>query len=153
MFKYTFTIKTTLLESIQIKTNKFKGQISAELVRRTQFLREVRFLRIFGALNESLTLIIIYYMFKYSVGIKTTLIESLRSQKSILKAIFRKTSYNDLAFAQNEFLRLFGAPNQSLILTIIYYMFKYLVGIKTNLLESLRSQKSILKAIFRQNQL
>ena len=148
------------------------------------------FLRLVGAPNESLILIIIYYMFKYSIGIKTTFLESLRSQKIILQAIFRqnyfcwlsfwakslfkacwstkwvantyynvlyvqipswdqnkfvivasepkkyfegyiseKTSYNDLVLALNEFLRLVGAPNESLILIIIYYMFKYSVGI------------------------
>ena len=32
------------------------------------------FLRLVGAQNESLILIIISYMFKYSVGIKTTLL-------------------------------------------------------------------------------
>ena len=82
------------------------------------------FLRLVGAPNQSLIHIIIYYIFKYSIGIKTTLLVSLRSQKSILKAIFE----------QNDFLRLFGAPNESLILIIIYYMFKYSVGIKTTLL-------------------
>ena len=47
----------------------------------------------------------------------------------------------DLVFARNEFRRLVGAPNESLILVIIYYMFKYSVGIKTTLLESLLSRK------------
>ena len=87
------------------------------------FVRNV-FLRLVRAPNQSLIHIIIYYIFKYSIGIKTTLLVSLRSQKSILKAIFE----------QNDFLRLFGAPNESLILIIIYYMFKYSVGIKTTLL-------------------
>ena len=64
---------------------------------------------------------------------------------------FGKTNFADLVFVQNDFLRLVGAPDESLILIIIYYMFKYSVGIKTTLLESLRSPKSILKAIFRQN--
>ena len=32
---------------------------------------------------------------------------------------FDKTSYKDLVFARNEFLRLVRAPNQSLILIII----------------------------------
>ena len=32
---------------------------------------------------------------------------------------------------KNDFLRLVGAANESLILIIIYYMFKYSVGIKT----------------------
>ena len=59
----------------------------------------------------------------------------------------------DLVFRRNDFLRLVGARNESLILIIIYYIFKYSVGIKTTLLESLRSQKSILKAIFQQNKL
>ena len=51
----------------------FKGLIKAKLVMRNLFLRDESFLRIFGAQNESLILIIIYYMFKYSVGIKTNL--------------------------------------------------------------------------------
>ena len=38
----------------------------------------------------------------------------------------------DLVFARNDFLRLVGAPNESLILMIIYYMFKYSVGTKNN---------------------
>ena len=110
------------------------------------------FLRLVGAPNESLILIIISYMIKYSVGIKPTLLESLRSQKRYFKAIFGKTSNKDIVLAQNDFLRLFGAPNESVILLIIYYMFKYSFGIKTTLLESLRSHK-ISTAIFRQNQL
>ena len=44
-----------------------------------------------------------------------------------------------------------GDPNESLILIIIYYMVKYSVWIKTTLLESVRSKKSILKVIFWQN--
>ena len=97
----------------------------------------------------SLIPIIVYYRFKYSVGIKNTLLKSLRIRKRILKAIFRKTSYKDLVFAQIDFLLIFGDPNQSLILIIIYYMFKYSVGIKKTLLKSLRIRKRILKAIFR----
>ena len=79
------------------------------------------------------------------------MLELLRSEKSILKVIFRKTSYKELVLARNDFFRLVGAPNESLILLIIYYMFKYSVGTKTLLHESLRRQKSVLKAIFRQN--
>ena len=45
---------------------------------------------------------------------------------------FGKTNYKDFVFVQNDFLRLVGAPNESLILIITYYMFKYSVGIKTN---------------------
>ena len=72
-------------------------------------------------------------------------------KKVFSRLYFGKTSYKDLVFARNDFLRLVGAPNESLILIIIYYMFKYSNGIKMTLLESLRGQKSILKAIFRQN--
>ena len=52
---------------------------------------------------------------------------------------FGKTSYKYLVFARNNFLGLVGAPNESLILIIIYYMFKYEVGINTTFLESLGS--------------
>ena len=63
-----------------------------------------------------------------------------------------KTSYNDLVIARGKFLRLFGAPNESLRLLIIYYMFKYRFGIKTTLLDSFRNKKKThLKVRFRQN--
>ena len=57
---------------------------------------------------------------------------------------FEKTSYTDFVLARNQFLRLVGAPIESLILIRIYYMFKYSVRIKITLLESLRRQKVIL---------
>ena len=41
------------------------------------------FLKLVVDPNESLRLILIYYMFKYSVEIKKTLLESLRSQKTV----------------------------------------------------------------------
>ena len=108
------------------------------------------FLRLVRVSNESLILIITYYMFKYSVGITTTLLLYIRSQKKYLKAMFfGKTCFKDLVFARNEFLRLVEAPNEPLIVIIIYYIFKYSVEIKTTLLESLRSQKTILKDISR----
>ena len=99
-------------------------------------------------------------MFQYSVGIKKYFARVTSEPKKYFKG-YVTTNYKDLVFARNDFLRLVGAPNESirlvgapnesLILIIIYYMFKYSVGIKTTLLESLRSQKSIFKAIFRQN--
>ena len=52
-----------------------------------------------------------------------------------------KTTYNEFVLARIEFLRRIGAPNESLRLNIIYYMFKYIFGIKTTLLESLSNQK------------
>ena len=40
-----------------------------------------------------------------------------------------KRSYKDLVIARNEFFKLVGAPNESLILIIIYFIFKYSFGI------------------------
>ena len=62
-----------------------------------------------------------------------------------------KTSYKELVFVRGEFLRLVGAPNQFLRLFILYHMFKYNFRIKTTLLESIRNEKTRLKAPFRQN--
>ena len=84
-------------------------------------------------------------MFKYTFTIKTTLLELLRNQKTRLNARFQQ-NYKDLVFARVEFLRIFGAPNESLTLIIIYYMFKYTFTIKTTLLELLRNQKTRLNA-------
>ena len=64
---------------------------------------------------------------------------------------FGKTSYTDFVLARNEFLRLDGAATESQGIIIIYYMYGYAFGIKTTFLESLRSQKSLLKARFWQN--
>ena len=44
------------------------------------------FLRLVETQTEFLSLIIIYYTFEYTFGIKTTLLESLWSQKSPFKA-------------------------------------------------------------------
>ena len=64
---------------------------------------------------------------------------------------FGKTSFNDFVLERGEYFRVFGAPNESLGLIIIYYMFNYTFGNKTTLLDSHWSQKSPLKARFRQN--
>ena len=45
------------------------------VISRSEFFKLVR------ALNESLRLIILYFMFEYTFVIKTTLLESLRRQK------------------------------------------------------------------------
>ena len=84
-------------------------------------------------------------MFKYTFGNKTTLLDSHRSQKAPQRLDFGKTSYTDLVFARGEFLRFFGAPNESLKLIIIYYIFKYTFGDQTTLLDSHRSQKKPFK--------
>ena len=76
-------------------------------------------------------------------GNKTTLLASHRSQKSPLMVDFGKTIYKDLVFTRGEFLRYFGAPNESLRLIIIYYTFKYTFGTNTTLLASHQSQKSL----------
>ena len=80
------------------------------------------FLSVVGAQNESLRIILMYYMFKYLFGITTTLLESLRSQNTNIRARFRQTSYKDLVFARGEFLSVVGAQNESLRLIIIYYI-------------------------------
>ena len=108
------------------------------------------FLRLVGAPNESQILIIVYYMFKYSVVIKKNFAIVTSEPKKYFKGCVT-ANYMDLVFARNDFLRPVGAQNECLIRIIIYYMFKYSVGIKTTLLESFRSQKIILQAIFRYN--
>ena len=47
-------------------------------------------IRIYGVPNESLRLVIIHFTFKYSFRIKTSFLESLRSQKTRLKDRFRQ---------------------------------------------------------------
>ena len=85
-------------------------------------------------------------MFKYSIGIKTTLLEPLQSKKSIFKAIFRQNNYKDLVFARNEFLRIVGSPNQSLILIIMYYMIKLYFG-KTSHKDLVFAQNGFLRLV------
>ena len=110
MLKYTFGITTTLLESLRSKKNPIKGSIQAILVIRTQFFAREDFLRLDGAQNKSIRLIIIYYIFKYTFGIKTTLLVSFRSKKKkklITKLDLGKTSYKDLVFARGAFFKGF----------------------------------------------
>ena len=104
------------------------------------------FLRLVGALNESVRLITVQYMFKNSFRIKTTLLESLQSQIDL-----GKTCWLHLDLARSKFLRFVAAPYESLRLIIIYYTFKSKFGIKTSLLVWLQIQKSPLKARFRHN--
>ena len=84
MFEYTFGIKTTLLDSLRNQKKDFKGSISAKLLNNFVLMR-IESLRHIGAPNESPRLIIIDYMFKYTFGIKTTLLKSLRNQKNTIK--------------------------------------------------------------------
>ena len=46
-------------------------------------LAQIESLRLFGAPNETLRLITIFYNLKYSFGIKTTYLQSLQSQNNI----------------------------------------------------------------------
>ena len=50
-----------------------------------------------------------------------------------------------------EFSRHVGPPNESIRLILIYYAVKYSFGIKTALVQSLRSQESRLKARVKEN--
>ena len=100
---------------------------------------ENEFLRLVGTPNEFLRLIIKHYIFKHSFRIKTTSVVSLRSKKSFLRAQFRDNLYKDLGLARSDFFKVYGAPNESLRLIILNYMFKFTFGIKTNSLESLRN--------------
>ena len=87
----------------------------------------------------------IYYTFKYTFIVETTLLVLLRSQKSLQRLDFGKTSYNHFVLARSEFLRVVGDRNEVLRLIIIYYKFKYLFGIKITLVESHQSQKNPFK--------
>ena len=111
---------------------------------------EVSFFTIVGGQNESLRIILMYYMFIYLFGITTTLLESLRSQNTHFRARFMHTSYKDLVFARGEFLSVVGAQNESLRIILMYYIFKYWFGITTTLLESLRSKNTHFRARSRQ---
>ena len=97
------------------------------------------FLRFIASENESLRIIILYYMFKYTFGITTTLLESLLSEKSLYGFNFGKTSNNHFVLTRIGLLTLLGAPNEFLRLIIIHYMFEYSFKIKTTLLDTLRT--------------
>ena len=56
---------------------------------------------------------------------------------------FNKTSYTDFVLARNEFLKLVGAPNESLKLLTIYYIIISLrdpFGPPTHLINSVRAE-------------
>ena len=60
------------------------------------------FLRLVGEPNEPLILIIIYYIFKYSVRIKTTLLES-----RVISSQARKRRFND--YPEREYTQVSGS--------------------------------------------
>ena len=113
-----------MLDSLWNQNNQFKDQFSQTCYKDLVFARG-KLLSVVGAQNESLRIILMYYMFKYLFGITTTLVESLRSQNTQFTARFRQTTYKGLVFARGEFLSVVGAQNESLRIILMYYMFKY----------------------------
>ena len=142
-------ITTTLLESLWNQNTHFRARFRQTSYKDLVFARG-EFLSVVGAQNESLRIILMYYMFKYLFGITTTLLEPLWSQNTQFRDRFRQTCYKDLVFERGESLSVVGAQNESLRIILMYYMFKYCFGITTTLLESLRSQNTHFRARFRQ---
>ena len=117
MFKYWFGISTTLIESLRSQNTHFRQTSYKDLV-----FAQCEFLSVVGTLNESLRIILIYYIFKYWFGITTTLLESLPIQNTHFMARFRQTIYKDLVFVRGAFLSVVGAQNEFIRLIIIYYI-------------------------------
>ena len=145
LFKYWFGITTTFLESLRIQKTHFRAWFRQTSYKEFVFERGES-LSVFGAQNESLRIILMYYMFNNWFGITKTLLESLRSQNTYFRARFRQTSYTDLVFARGEFLSVVGAQNESLRIILMSFMFKYWFGITT----TLRNQNTHFRARFRQ---
>ena len=82
MFEYTFGNKTTLLDSHRSQKAPQRLDFGKTSYKDLVFARG-EFLRFFGSQNESLRLNIIYYIFKYTFGNKTTLLDSHGSQKTL----------------------------------------------------------------------
>ena len=85
MFKYAYRIKTTLLESLWCKKNPLRARFRHNLLEGLSYSTNC-LLRLFGNQKESLGLIIIQYMLKYSFRTKTTLLEPFRSRKRLVKS-------------------------------------------------------------------
>ena len=148
-FKYWFGITTTLLESLRSQNTHFRARFRQTSYKDLVFARG-EFLSVVGGQNGSLRIILMYYTFKYWFGITTTLLESLRSQNTHIRARFRQTSYKDLVFARGEFFKCCWSSKWVPTNILMYYMFKYWFGITTTLLELLRSQSTHFRARFRQ---
>ena len=101
-----------MLESLRIKKTHFRARFRQTSYKDLVFERGES-LSVFGAQNESLRIILTYYMFNYLFGITKTLLEPLRSQNTHFRARFRQTSYKDLVFARGESLSVVGAQNES----------------------------------------
>ena len=140
---------TTLLESLRNQNTHFRARFRQTSYKDLFFAR-CEFLSVIGDQNESIRLIIVYYI-KIHFQDLNNFARFTSEPKTHLRLDLGKTSYKDLVFARSDLKRLVAAPNESLRLIIIYYMFNYWFRIKTSLQESLRSQKARLKARFRQN--
>ena len=64
MFKYEFRITTTLLDSLRNQNNHFRAGFRQTCYKDLVFARG-ELLSVVGAQNESLRIILMYYMFKY----------------------------------------------------------------------------------------
>ena len=113
-----------MLESLRSQNTQFRDRFRQTSYKDLVFARG-ELLSAVGAQNESLRIILMYYMFKYGFGITTTLLESLRCQNTQFRDPFRQTCYKDLVFARGELLSVVGAQNESLRIILMYYMFKY----------------------------
>ena len=120
---------TTFLETLRSKNTHFRARFRQtsykDLGFRDLLFARGEFLSVVAAHNESLQIILMYYMFKYLFGMTTTLLVSLRSQNTHFRDRFRQTSYKELVFARGEFLSVVGVQNESLRIMLISYMFKF----------------------------
>ena len=82
MYKYKFGIESRLL--VSLRSRKSIQRLDFDKTSYNHFvLARSEFLRLVGAPNEFLRLIIIYYMVKYLFAIKTTLLEAKGANKPI----------------------------------------------------------------------
>ena len=76
MFKYLFGMTTTFLESLRSKNTHFRARFRQtsykDLGFRDLVFARGEFLSVVADQNESLQIILMYYMFKYLFGITTT---------------------------------------------------------------------------------
>ena len=126
MFKYSFMIETSLLESLRSQKNPFKSSIQAKLVICTQFLCDVSFLEFLVLKMSSYQLYECIICSNTDLGSQQLCQSHFGSKIPILELNLGKTSYKDIVFARREFLSIVGAQNESLRLIIIYYIKKHI---------------------------
>ena len=129
MFRYTFRITRTFLESLRIQKKPFNGWISAKLVIMTLFFRKMGFNTSWSSKWVPKT----YYNTLYiqiHIYDQNNVAKHFGAKEALERLDFRKTGYKHLVLPWSEFLKLVRAPNESLRNIIINYMFKYIFGIK-----------------------